>query len=584
MRKRTTMGVLIASLVGVGLYRFRRPMLGRALGLGKARYVVQVEHGIRISMPDGIELAADHYYPLSDHEKFPTILVRTPYGRGPADGGSGLLSAFTSHRFAERGYHVVVQDVRGRFGSQGEFKPFIMEASDGQATLAWIERQPWFNGSTGMWGQSYVGYVQWAAAVGAPQSLKALAPSITGSQLPIMGFRDRALGMDTLFRWILELDAMDRKGALSILEGLASFLPSVQTRRLQPAFSHTPLIQADELIVGKPVSFYQDWLTHPDLSDPYWQAINHSPRLDLISADVSLVSGWYDILLRELLADYASLLAAGRNPYLTIGPWTHLDAECLLESLRQGLAWFDALLKGDRRRLRRKPVRIFVMNADGAGGQGSWREMDSWPPPSLEVRYFLQEERRLSGDLPGSESLADSYIYDPKNPTPAVGGPLMSIQGGRKDNRGLEARSDVLTYTSPPLERDLEVIGTVRLKLYVHSSLENTDFFGRLCDVYPDGRSINVCDGMLRVEPGLGEPQTDGSLCLELEMWATANCFRRGHSLRLQVSSGAFPRWDRNLGSGEPLADGTRMFPAHQVIYHDRTHPSELILPVTNVH
>ncbi|HEX7973274.1 MAG TPA: CocE/NonD family hydrolase, partial [Anaerolineales bacterium] len=180
-----------------------------------------------------------------------------------------------------------------------------------------------------------------------------------------------------------------------------------------------------------------------------------------------------------------------------------------------------------------------------------------------------------------SDSPADSYIYDPRDPTPAVGGPLMNLQGGQQDNWTLEAREDVLTFTSPPLERDLEVIGTVRLKLYVRSSLENTDFFGRLCEVHPDGRSINVCDGMLRVEPGLGDLQPDGSLCLVIELWATANNFRRGHCLRLQVSSGAFPRWDRNLGSGEPLADGTRMFPAHQTVYHDRNHPSELILPVT---
>lgn len=581
MSKRITLGVVTAGLVGAGLFRFRRPILGRALGLGKARYSVRVERGIRVPMPDGVELAADHYFPVSAKEKFPTVLVRTPYGRSPADGGSGLLSAFTSQRFAERGYHVVVQDVRGRFGSQGEFTPFASEARDGQATLAWIEQQPWFNGSVGMWGQSYVGYVQWAAAVGAPPFLKALVPSITGSQLPIMGFRDRAMGMDTLYRWILELDAMDRKGALSILEGLARFLPPVQIRKLQPAFNHTPLIQADELIVGKPVSFYQDWLSHPDLEDPFWQAVNLGSRLDQISAEVSLVSGWYDILLRELLADYASLRAAGRNPYLTIGPWTHLDAECMLESLRQGLVWFDATLKGDRRRLRRKPVRVYVMNADGLDGHGTWREMESWPPAAVDFRYFLHEDRRLSDELPGSDSPADSYIYDPRDPTPAVGGPLMNLQGGQQDNWTLEAREDVLTFTSPPLERDLEVIGTVRLKLYVRSSLENTDFFGRLCEVHPDGRSINVCDGMLRVEPGLGDLQPDGSLCLVIELWATANNFRRGHCLRLQVSSGAFPRWDRNLGSGEPLADGTRMFPAHQTVYHDRNHPSELILPVT---
>jgi hypothetical protein len=290
---------------------------------------------------------------------------------------------------------------------------------------------------------------------------------------------------------------------------------------------------------------------------------------------VHLVGGWYDYYLRGLLRDYATLKAAGREPRLTIGPWFHAQPGGLMAGLREGLAWFDAQLKGDRCRLGQKPVRLYLMGAD------EWQDLDDYPPKAHETRYYLQAGAGLATDLPPGESPPDRYRYDPADPTPALGGALLAFQGaGPQDNRGLEARPDVLCYTTPPLDCALDVIGSVRLVLFARSSLPCADFFGRLCDVSPDGRSTNICDGLFRVEPGHAESQPDGIQRLEVDMWATACRFQRRHRIRLQVSSGAHPRWSRNLGSGEAVATGVTMLAADQTIYHDAAHPSALVLPV----
>ncbi len=578
-KKSTTLGLLSLGAVGVGLYRFRRNVFGRLLHLRPSRYEVTVRRGLRISMPDGVNLIADHYIPKGDR-LFPTILIRTPYGRGQTVGVPGLVSNFVAQRFAERGYNVIVQDVRGRFDSQGEFEPYVNEASDGRATLDWIENQSWFNGLLGMWGQSYVGYVQWAVASRAPLYLKALVPSITGANLPSSGMQDGAFNLDTTLRWILQLDAMDRDGRLGTLKGLLRIFPRNQERILKRTFYHLPLGEADLKVVDKPVPFYRKWLDHSQPDDPYWKSVDFHSQLEDVTASAHMISGWYDILLRELLSDYASLQASGQTPYLTIGPWTHLDTECLWESLRQGIIWFDAILKGDRRRLRKKPVRIYVMGAD------EWREMDTWPPASEIQAYYLRGNGMTGGQLSEqqvAESLEpDTYLYDPSKPTPAVGGAMMNAQAGPQDNRALEARPDVLTYSTNELASELEIIGSVRLIAYIHSTRPYTDFFARLCDVHPDGRSINICDGLFHLSPDAGTPQPDGSRRIEINLWPTANRFLAGHRIRLQISSGAFPRWNRNLGNGEPIINATQLFPAQQTVYHDKDHPSVLMLPMTH--
>jgi len=561
------------------LARPRRSLLARLLGLPPPRYAVSVERDIPVPMPDGICLLADHYFPKATGD-FPAILIRTPYGRGKevALWGGYALSELPAQRFAERGYHVIVQGARGCFNSEGDFCPHVNEARDGAATVDWISGQPWFNGALGAWGPSYLGYMGWATAAAAPSPLKAMLLMVTSSENYTVSHPDGAFSFETRLRWTQGIHLLEKLHHHRLREHLAHRLSRRAERDLQSAFTHLPVLEADTIAAGEPIPFYRDILTHCQPDAPYWAARDHTQGAAGVATPVHLIGGWYDYYLRGLLRDYTALKAAGRQPHLTIGPWYHAHPQVLMTGLREGLTWFDAHLRGDRRRLRRQPVRIHVMGAD----RPAWREFDDFPPPARQVRYYLHADGGLTSDPPGATSSPDQYRYDPADPTPALGGALLASQGaGPQDNRPLEARPDVLCYTTLPLTRDVEVIGLVRLELFVRSSLPYTDFFGRLCDVAPDGRSINICDGLFRVEPGRGEAKPDRSLRIEIDMWATAHRFRQGHRLRLGVSSGAHPRWSRNLGTGEALATSVRMTVAEQTIYHDQAHPSALVVPVT---
>jgi putative CocE/NonD family hydrolase len=570
MYKRAGTALIISGLTTLGVYRYRRGLVSRLLGLPPALHDVTVERGLRIPMPDGVELVADRYRPRQP-SRFPTILVRTPYGRK----ASGF---FVSHRMAERGYNVLVQDVRGRFDSEGDFDVFAGEDADGRATIRWIADQPWFDGSLGLWGMSYLAYVQWAAAPDAPSFLKAIMPQIGGSRAYPIIYSDGAFNLDLTLPYSILLEEQNTSPGASFLKSfLKSLLLQLRLRRrLRSGFMHLPVGKADAEVSGRPKTSYRDWLAHPEASDAYWRDRDHSRRVREVEAPARLFSGWYDFFLRELLDDYEALTAAGKTPHLTVGPYPHGSLGMMGEILRETFAWFDQHLKGETGRARTKPVHLYVMGAD------EWREFDAWPPPAEETHYHLHPGERLSPEAPPADSPPDHYRYDPADPTPAVGGPLFGFYGkrGAVDNRELESRPDVLVYTTPPLQREVEIVGPVRLELYVRSSLGYADFFGRLCDLRPDGKSINVCDGLFRLEPSQGEQQQDGSSRIEIDMWATAYRFRRGHSIRLQVSSGAHPRWNRNLGTGEPTATATTMLAAEQTIYHDREHPSAVILPV----
>jgi putative CocE/NonD family hydrolase len=286
-----------------------------------------------------------------------------------------------------------------------------------------------------------------------------------------------------------------------------------------------------------------------------------------------MVGGWHDIFLPLQLRDYAALRAAGRDPYLLIGPWRHADQQAVQAWVTDTLAWLRAHLAGDRSALRPEPVRIFVTGAD------EWRDLPAWPPETRPHRWHLHP----GGDLaqaapPGSDP--DGYTYDPADPTPNLAGPTGLSGRARVDNRPLEARRDVLTYTSAPLAGDLEVAGEVVADLFVASSLEHTDFFARLCDVDPSGKSENICDALLRLTPGRPEREPDGSIRVRFTLWPAAHRFARGHRLRLQVSSGAHPRYARNPGTGEPLGTAVTLAAAQQRVFHDPGHPSALTLPV----
>lgn len=560
--------------LGVGLLP-GRALLARSLRLPPPRFLVRVKRDLAVAMPDGVRLFADHYAPRGAGP-FPTILIRTPYGRGQeaAFGAGFSLAELPAQQFAARGFHVLVQGVRGCFGSEGEFAPHVQEAADGEATLGWLAQQPWFNGRLGTWGPSYLGYTQWATAARAPNAIQAMVPMIASAEPFSVAHPDGAFGLETRLRWAQGLLLLGELQRSDWRQRLSQASANQAAARLQRAFAHLPLLEADQIASGRPLAHYREVLTHTAPHDPFWQARDHSAAVAAVAAPAHLVGGWHDYFLRGLLRDYRTLRAAGQQPYLTIGPWHHAQPGALLAGIHAGLLWFQTYLQG-KQTLRARPVRLFIMGAN------RWREFDDFPPPAAPKRFYLQAGRALATTPPPANASPDSYRYDPANWTPAVGGALLAFWGaGAQDNRALEARPDVLSYTTAPLTASLELIGVVRLELFVRSSLAHTDFFGRLCDVDPLGRSTNICDGLVRLAPGLGEPQPDNSLRIVIELSATAYRFGRGHRVRLLVASGAHPRWSRNLGTGEPIATGVNMRVADQTVFHDSAHPSALVLPL----
>jgi putative CocE/NonD family hydrolase len=466
---------------------------------------------------------------------------------------------------SERGFQVLIQSCRGTFGSGGSFDPFA-EREDGLATLAWMREQPWYPGSFGTAGPSYLGIVQWAIAAEAGEDHKAMAVQVTSSDLHATVYEGGSFSLANLLGWADQIAHQERPFAL-IRQQVAA------ARRLAPLFGRLPLADLDRQAVGKRVEYWQDWLSRTDPDDPYWAPRRFTEGPAAVRAPVSFVAGWDDIFLPAQLRDYMALRAAGKEPYLLIGPWQHAEPGNIAATVKDSMVWLRAHLLDDTSQLRPTPVRIYV------GGAGQWRDLPSWPPAATEQRWHLQADGGLHQEVP-QDGEPDEYIYDPASPTPSVGGPLLARVKGRPDNRALEARPDVRTYTSAPLERDLDVIGHVRADLFVRSSLEHTDFFARLCDVDPSGRSTNICDALIRLTPGRPAPEPDGAIRVRIELWPTAHRFRRGHRIRLAVSSGAHPRYARNPGTGEPLATASSLHVANQRIYHDPGHPSAIILPV----
>jgi putative CocE/NonD family hydrolase len=286
------------------------------------------------------------------------------------------------------------------------------------------------------------------------------------------------------------------------------------------------------------------------------------------------VGGWYDIFLPGQVADYEALRDAGRTTRLTIGPWTHSSPRNLAAALRDGLAWFEQHVGEAPSRATGAPVRVFVM------GSGHWEEFAQWPPVAEPQRWYLGQGGTLGTEIAAAGG-SDRYRYDPADPTPSAGGPSLNFRSaGPKDQVSRESRPDVLTYTSGVLAGDLTVVGPLSVTLHLRSTLEHTDFFVRLCDVSPKGKSTNLSDGIVRLGPGSVTRDDDGTFTLEISMWPTANTFRAGHRVRLQVSSGAHPLFARNTGSGEPLATATTLRVADQEVWHDASHPSCVVLPV----
>ncbi len=561
--------------IGIGwtaLYLARRQLLARLLNLPPVECGVTVERGIEIVMADGVKLVHDHYRPKTT-KPLPTILIRTPYFRSNLY--TRLFNTWVANRFAEREYHVIWQDCRGRGDSDGTFEPYIDEAEDGRATIEWISKQSWSDGQVGMFGQSYVGYVQWAAASTQPSALKALVPIITQSQLGRM--TEHAYDLDLLMRWLVVLDAMENED-LSPIEVARRSGIDVQRQNalLQPGFEMLPLSKADEAIFGRPNPTYRNFIERLN-NEEFWDSIDHR---DIVATAPSahFMGGWYDLFIDGQLNDYEMQRDAGLNPYLTVGPYHHLDRQNQVDVLGPSLRWFDYQMKGIDRR-RKLPVRLFVMGAN------EWRDYASFPPQSEPTLFYLQGNGFIGGALqqnpPLPQQKPSTYRYDPYHPTPNVGGALLSLQAGAIDNRELEARDDVLIFTTLPLVQDIEMIGRARLVLYVKSSAESADFFGRITVVKPDGKSLNLSDALYRLKPGRGELQPDGSICISFDLSPTAYRFAAGERIRLQVSSGAHPRYSRNPGVDTDLTYAGDLIASEQTIWHDQVHPSRLILPVT---
>jgi len=523
-------------------------------------HAITHERDLPISMPDGAVLLADRFTPTLD-SKLPTILIRSPYGRRT------MTFDAICRLFAERGFQVLIQSCRGTFGSGGKYYPFKSERADGLATISWLKQQPWYSGEFAIIGSSYLSFVQWAVGDEAGPDLKALVPVVTAADFRTITCPGGSFPLDTTLTFSQSMTFQENPPLKAALHR------SHLERQLVKAYMHLPLNEADQVAAGKKVDFYQDWLVHNSPDDPWWDAQDYRAAIPGVKAPVHLVGGFYDVLFLTTLDCYRLLREGGQNPYLTIGPWSHSATGLIPAMLVESLKWLRAYLLNDKGGLRKNPVRLYVM------GKDLWQEFAAWPPEGYPPQHwYLQAGGWLATSL-SSGTGPDRYRYDPADPTPSIGGTSLTVNSGSKDNRKLEQRKDVLVYTSQPLERDLEVIGPLRLELYTRSSLQYTDFFARLCDVSPSGRSTNLSDGIVRLKPDLFAADAEGVQKVEIELWPTAACFKKGHRIRVQVSSGAHPRYVRNLGTGEPLATATRLVPADQEVFHDTDHPSAIILP-----
>ena len=524
---------------------------------------VKVDRAVEIPTPDGIKLLADRWYPADNPAGLPLLISRTPYGR--------TIEGLMARLLAERGYQVLLVSCRGTFGSGGEWVPFRYEQVDGNAVIAWASDQPWFGDAIGLYGASYVGLTQWSVAGNAPDTVKSISPTVTSSYFADLFYPGGSFGLENSLTWIYGLANQEASWARRIGTLVKG------RKAVTAAANNLPIADLDVSLTGARMESYQDWLDHPGVNDPWWGPVNFGRDYSKVPP-ASLTAGWYDIFCPYQVNDYVALRKAGREARIAIGPWDHSSPKATGHNLRDTLDWADRQVAGRGTADAPERVRLYVMGAQ------RWVGFEEWPPPATERAYYLHPGGRLSTEPPPHVE-PTTYRYDPVDPTPSLGGAsLMAGNAGRKDNAKLEARADVLTFTTEPMVDDVTVAGPLRADLVVSSSLDHTDFFVRLCEVDAKGRSFNLADGILRVGAGASKSGVrrlkDGSMKVRIDMWPTANTFRRGHRIRLQVSSGAHPLYVRNLGSGEPLGKGTTLVAADQRVFHDPKHLSSLTLPV----
>jgi uncharacterized protein len=561
---------------------------------------VTVQRNVPCRMRDGVTLYADVYRPRGEGP-FPVILMRLPYDKTQAEN----ISYSHPSWYAQHGYLVVVQDVRGYWSSEGEFTPFLNEAEDGYDTIEWAARLPGANGRVGMYGFSYAGATQLMPATLRPPSLVTVCPALTASQYyEGWTYNQGALALAFTMSWAVNLAGMEARRANDD-EAIAN---------LQVAYANSagwnwylPLAEFPPL-TGKYGSYFRDWLAHPTYDD-YWRRWSIDEDYSRLTVPALHIAGWYDIFLTGSVKNFTGMRkdggtdAARAGQKLVIGPWTHMPwapASLTSEGVEPGvvddlqLRWFDQILKGEETGVLDAPVSLFVMGAE------TWRDYADWPPPGSEpIRWFLHSKGRansrfgdgaLSLDAPGDEP-PDLFTADPLTPSVSIGGHSCCLNFvapmGPADQRPVEEFNSVLVYTSEAVAEPMELIGDVTVTLYAATSARDTDWTARFCEVHPDGRSINVQEGIVRAryreslsQPSLLEP--DRIYRYDIPLGPVAVRIAAGNRLRVTISSSDFPQWDRNLNTGgdpfhEPPSAATV---ATQTVLHNAEHASHLMVNV----
>jgi putative CocE/NonD family hydrolase len=554
----------------------------------KPVHQVRIEFDRRIPMRDGITLSADVYRPDSGGP-YPVILSRTPYLKTPRD----KESLERLRQYAASGYVVVVADVRGRGDSGGKFVPYRADGRDGYDTIEWCAAQPWSNGKVGTLGGSYTAKNQWLAAVEQPPHLAAMVSMVCPSDPFVEWPTGVPIPMDVSWHHFTS----------------GHLLQSLDAVTWDKVHHHLPLLTMDEA-VGRPLPYWREMFDHTRL-DEWWEPLCHQNKFDRVRVPVLHISGWYDDEQVGTPLNFMGMQAHGatddvrKSQKMIMGPWPHNVASqptklgevdfghsAKIDLAATVIRWFDHWLKGiETGFLKEPPVRIFVMGAN------QWRDEHEWPPARAKmVTYYLHGQGRanslygdgsLSTDEPTNEP-RDRYTYDPDRPVPFITEPTFAQIGGPDDYRPVERRDDVLVYTTPPLTEDTEVTGPVRVRLFASSSAADTDFTAKLLDVWPDGFAQRLCDGMVRARfrDGMDKPspiEPGRVYAYNVDCWNTSQVFKKGHSIRLEIASSAFPKYDRNPNTGGPLGKTTELKPAQQTLFHDREHPSQVTLPVVPV-
>lgn len=547
--------------------------------LAEARFIF--EEDVSIPMRDGTNLSANIARPKEEGQ-YPVVLMRTPYGKPDKKNGD-------MKRYAEAGYVMVVQDCRGRGDSEGAWDPFAYDVQDGLDTQAWVGKQPWCNGHIGTAGGSYVGWTQWASAPGASPMLTCAVPVVPFAEtFPDLAYYGGAFQLALLMGWGTAVGGVD-----------------LQPDPLQAAFRHLPLQTYGDQF-EKPIPYLNDWVKHPTYDD-YWKQRGIDGRYDEVRIPILNIGGWYDIFSKPVIDTVTQVReksdspVARENQRVIVGPWTHGVGRQEVGDLDFGpearrdigdlqFQWFEYWLKNQETGVQDWPAyQLFIM------GENRWRGEQEWP---LARTRYTPMYLRGGGKANGSggdgalslehagEEPADVFTYDPANPVPTTGGNnLVGAKAGPYDQSEVEKRNDVLVYTGTALAEDLEVTGPVKMVLYAASTAPDTDFTAKLVDVHPDGRAFNLCDGIIRARCRKGgnaaEPLVPGAVeQYAIDLWVTSNLFKAGHSVRVEVSSSNFPRFDRNPNSGLPFGTDTELHTADQTVYHTAQYPSHILLPV----